>query len=599
MAADETVRIDTVGTSDVYVTSVKKAAAETRKLDAARKEAIKNAKEFEQKVFAGAAAAATAVATGFVAAVKAQTDAVRELDRVAKSSTVATRTVAGLRIAAKELGQELDSVVPVDLADKLQELREGNKTWEADFALLGLAAKDFEAVNWDVTASLELIVKAMGTVTDKQKAAGASSRLLSTAGENLFAVFGEGTATLEEYAKRAEEGGFATAQAQENARKMSAAMADMGLAVETAAAKITGFVVESGAFEDFARGLVFALDKAGEAMDALVNSPMPRLYAALFDLSTNVLRPFVQDTATVADELKKLDALKFEFGGASKLAEDSAEYVFAIDAFRESAEKAKKAIEAVKPGDVTDAFGELLATFEKLTTYEIAAELARIPDEAQIQVLAGLATMEAAVEQSIDRTIIAEEEAARRRYMTQAEYYSSIAALALDSADSIGQIAENLNVRSKGFLTAAFLLQRASAVGQASILGILATQQALASAPPPYSFVLAGITGTAAALNVAAIATTPAPSFHIGTRAGDLAPDEATVTRREREVAIMTPQGVAAANAGRSQGDAPMYVLMDHEVVGRGAARAARRPGSAMYDALGRDLPGHSRRRTS
>lgn len=606
MAADETVRIDTVGTSDVYVTSVKKAAAETKRLSMAQKQAVKDAKEFQAKVFTGAAAAATAVATGFVAAVKAQTDAVRELDRVAKSSTIATKTVAGLRIAAKELGQSLDSVVPVDLADKLLELREGNQTWIDDFAHLGLAAKDFEAVNWDVTASLELIVKAMGSVADKSKAAGAASRLMSTAGENLFAVFGEGNATLEEYVKQAEESGFATEQAQENAKRMSAAMADMSLSVETATAKLTGFVAESGAFEDFARGLGFALGKAGEAMDALVDSPMPRLYSALWDLSTKVIRPFVTDTGLAAEELKELAKQAkraiADIGGEGDLQPQRLEGLEAELLLKKNlliAEKERQAVLEMtgEAEEARRAWPELLAGLDKLTTYEIAAELSRIPDEAQIQTLAAMAGMEAVIEESIDRTIIAEEEAARRRYMTQAEYYSSIAALALDSADSIGQIAENLNVKNKGFLTAAFLLQRASAVGQASILGILATQQALASAPPPYNFVLAGITGTAAALNVAAIATTPAPTFHIGSRAGDLAPDEAAATVTRREV-VLTPQGVAAANAGRSQGDAPMYVLMDHEVVGRGAARAARRPGSAMYDALGRDLPGHSRRRT-
>jgi hypothetical protein len=602
MAADETVRIDTVGTSDVYVTSVKKAAAETRKLDAARKEAIRNAKAFQAQVFTGVAAAATAAATGFVAATRAQIEAVRELDRVSKSANIATRTVAGLRKAAIELEQELDSVVPVDLADKLQELREGNETWAADFALLGLAAEDFAAVNWDVTQSLELIVKAMGKTTDKQIAAGASSRLLSTAGENLFAVFGDGTKTLEDYALAAEKGGLATQQAQEDGRKMAAAMTELSLAVEQATAKIGEFAVDAGVFElvkDFARGLTFAVNELGDAVNVLVDSPMPRLYAALGDLATKALRPFVTESEHVRREMRELGyAIEF-VGDEGELLPQRLEGTDALALLAHNAKLAREEFAKLHPGEVTDAFAELLSTFEKLTTYEIAAELARIPDEAQIQVLAGLATMEAAVEESIDRTIIAEEEAARRRYMTQAEYYGSIADLALQSSNDIGQIAENLNVKNKGFLTAAFLIQRASAVGQASLLGILATQQALASAPPPYNFVLAGITGTAAALNVAAIATTPTPTFHIGTRAGDLAPDEMTVTRRETPTAVLTPQAVAELNAGRGrQPDAaPIYVLMDHEVAGLAVARTARRPGSAMRQALGGDLPGHSYRR--
>jgi hypothetical protein len=602
MAADETVRIDTVGTSDVYVTSVKKAAAETRKLDAARKEAIRNAKAFQAQVFTGVAAAATAAATGFVAATRAQIEAVRELDRVSKSANIATRTVAGLRKAAIELEQELDSVVPVDLADKLQELREGNETWAADFALLGLAAEDFAAVNWDVTQSLELIVKAMGKTTDKQIAAGASSRLLSTAGENLFAVFGDGTKTLEDYALAAEKGGLATQQAQEDGRKMAAAMTELSLAVEQATAKIGEFAVDAGVFElvsDFARGLTFAVNELGDAVNVLVDSPMPRLYAALGDLATKALRPFVTESEHVRREMRELGyAIEF-VGDEGEQLPQRLEGADAIALLAHNAKLAREEFAKLHPGRgdrrLRRAARDLREAHDLRDRGRAGAHPRRSADPG-----ARRACDDGGRRRRVDRPDHHRRGGSRPASVHDAgRVLRSIADLALQSSNDIGQIAENLNVKNKGFLTAAFLIQRASAVGQASLLGILATQQALASAPPPYNFVLAGITGTAAALNVAAIATTPTPTFHIGTRAGDLAPDEMTVTRRETPTAVLTPQAVAELNAGRGrQPDAaPIYVLMDHEVAGLAVARTARRPGSAMRQALGGDLPGHSYRR--
>jgi hypothetical protein len=50
------------------------------------------------------------------------------------------------------------------------------------------------------------------------------------------------------------------------------------------------------------------------------------------------------------------------------------------------------------------------------------------------------------------------------------------------------------------------LIGKAAAIGVATIDGILAVQKALASAPPPYNFILAGLVGTVATANVARIA---------------------------------------------------------------------------------------------
>ena len=56
-----------------------------------------------------------------------------------------------------------------------------------------------------------------------------------------------------------------------------------------------------------------------------------------------------------------------------------------------------------------------------------------------------------------------------------------------------------------------FDIAQGAAIANATIDGIAAVQKALASAPPPFNFVLAGLVGAATAVNVAKIAATPPP----------------------------------------------------------------------------------------
>lgn len=542
--------------------------------------------------------------------VRVQVDAVRELDRVSRSASISSRTVAGLRLAAQELGQELDSVVPVDLADKLQEVREGNKTWIDDFKILGLEARDFEEVGWDVTASLGLIVEAMGNVDDKQKAAGASSRLLSTAGENLFAVFGDGTRTLEQYAQKAERIGLGTKEAQENAREMAAAMSDLSLAVEQATAEIGDLVVESGALElveDFARGLVFAFKEGGEAIEAFMDTPIPRLYAGLYELSTKVLAPFVKQSTTVAEELKKLDVLRFNFAGRSALEEQSQGYLFLIDQFRQGAkaaeEAAKKTGTTVKEEaeEIKD-YSREMAEFESRVNQIMWAEA----EAYQAQLAAEQAAREQAAADELAR--LEEAGAARREAAMEAirlaeemrasqiAAQESVVANAQAAAGSIVSLAQGTQGRMRGVLIAVATAERALAVARTLFQVGPAYAQGVSAAPPPAGFILGGANAAAVLAQAAATAAAPLPKFHRG-RAMQAGPDEVPAVLHRTE-AVLTAEAVQALNAGRGGGGSePAIVVLDHVSVGRAVTRALRDPRSEVYDAVRRDLPGHSRRR--
>ena len=146
--------------------------------------------------------------------------------------------------------------------------------------------------------------------------------------------------------------------------------------------------------------------------------------------------------------------------------------------------------------------------------------------------------------------------------------------------------------------------QQALLVTQAIIGTAASIVQAIASVPPPYSYVLAGINATMGAIQVGLIAAQPPPQLHSGSNS--LLRDETLIRARQGE-AVLSPTGVAAAggegavralNKGRAGGAAQTIVVqqrlrarvLDAQVYdlgrsGRGAlqqqiSRGKARPGS-------------------
>jgi hypothetical protein len=74
-----------------------------------------------------------------------------------------------------------------------------------------------------------------------------------------------------------------------------------------------------------------------------------------------------------------------------------------------------------------------------------------------------------------------------------------------------GTFSQIASLQSSGSQTL-FAIGKGAAIANATIDGIAATQKALASAPPPFNFALAALVGTAAAANVANIASSKPPT---------------------------------------------------------------------------------------
>ena len=136
-----------------------------------------------------------------------------------------------------------------------------------------------------------------------------------------------------------------------------------------------------------------------------------------------------------------------------------------------------------------------------------------------------------------------------------------------DAADQIGAALLAAEINRQGDLEGksrttqrkVFRMKKASDLASATISTAAAVMAALAFPPgPPATIPMAALAGVMGAVQIGTIAAQQ-PSFHIGSRAGDLAPDEvrATLTRgeavltRQAQAALgLDSEGVADGNAG-------------------------------------------------
>lgn len=623
---DTDIRIDIVGDASKWARGVIKATNSL--LDLAKAEAAINV----------ATETVTRTWERFVAS---QIEATRQMDRLSRSSGLSTRTVAGLSLVAKELKQDLDTVVPVDFADKLQELREGSKTWVDDFKLLGLTQADFEAVNYDVTKSFELMVRAMSTTTDRTKALGAASRLMSTSGEHLIAVFGDGSRTLDDFAKAAEEFGSGSEGAAAASRELADALADVTLATDEASSSLVRVLDELGVdagLTYFARGAAYALGtlegSLGRLKDrltgtnVLLNLTTFGLYGVVdavengwgtaleegrerldsFDRATRdtfrMIPEAVAATVDILDQIpESLKATGDEAKALAKIAEDNAEKAKKLAEERrrdledlQRAEDDWRAKNAAATADHWAALRDQQEARAMLEAEAVAERIEAIQEAERARQAAADAELASLLEATAARRKAAEDAIRQAEAIrdAQREAQGSIADNAAGAASALVGLLEQSSGRHRALLTAAVAAQKAAAIVQALLNVGPAFNQGLAAAPPPFGAILGGINAGLALGQVAVTQAVNVPRFHTGT-----APDERPAILHRTE-AVLTAEAIQALNAGRGPGGSggEVVVAIGHQVIDRAATTAAGIPGSGLHKAITRgDLPGRTRRR--
>lgn len=534
-----------------------------------------------------------------------QVDAIRQIDRLAKSSQLSVQTLGGLRLAAARVGKELEDVVPIDLADRLVDLRDGTTSVVDDFKVIGLTAKDFASVNYDLEKSYRILLNALRDAGPVERAA-AATRLLGSNGEVTIAALEGGAEQLDKFSTAAAEVGVTAPEAAEAARELADAMSTLSLVAEQAGAELTAALGEAGALsgvKDFAIGASAAIGAMASSFKSLSDS--------VRDLGADeVFRVMLLGRAALADPGSGIRALGEAMGAARRSAQgmsaalaDGAESLAVIGGTGGESSPVRKVTQALVTQraaleEVTGAW----SAFGPAVAAQLGLELAAVQGFAELerQIRADAVEEEIArLEAAGQARARAREQAIRDAEAIQAAQLAAQLAIvdnAGAAASAIASVSSGASAELRALLTAAAIAERAAAVARTLYQVGPAFAQGVGSAPPPLGPILGGISAGLVVAQAAATAAAPLPKFHRG-RAMQAGPDEVPAVLHRTE-AVLTAEAVQQLNAGRGGGGSePAIVVLDHVSVGRAVTRALRDPRSEVYEAVRRDLPGHSRRR--
>lgn len=542
--------------------------------------------------------------------VKAQIDSTRQIDRLAKTSQLTTRTVAGLRLAAQQVGKEVEDIVPKGLGDRLADLRDGTQSVVDDFALIGLSAKDFAAVNYDLDASLGLILNGLRDAPSAMNRAAAATRLLEGEGELILGTFSGGADELERFAVAAERVGAGTPEAAAAARELASAGTALNLAMEEVGATLTEFAGSGGAgglAKDFAVGFAFALDAAASSLKSLATQAKEINGVEVF--RALVLGEGLSAFVSTADGVRALgDALGAGRKNAAAMGQaltGAAAALVTIDGSGGSSAPVRKVTQAVKAQ--AEAVDDAAVAWDSYPAALGASLAMAFGVQAAHNELVAMANDEARAEEqaaelaalrawSDARAKATADELAQIERSKDARQAAAIASIgyAENALGSIVALADGTNSEIRGVLTAVAVAERAASVARSLFQVGPAYAQGLAAAPPPFGFALGALNAGAVVAAAAAAAVAPLPRFHTG----GTAPDE-TVAVLKKDETVLTPEAANAYNAGRGgNGPTEAIVVIGHQAIDRASVRALQDPGSGLAKAITRgDLPGRTRRR--
>ena len=412
----------------------------------------------------------------------------------------------------------------------------------------------------DVTGGADDLANSLGGVSPKQAAVAAGALVLVSGMIKLGAAVYDVIANVENYAgqiDKLEGRGLISERDVQQLHEANAALTSLS-------AEATSFLILiakriAPALEDFARGSVAAI--------GLVTGGFAGARAALIDFerAQSEARIRIAEEAAASDEATTEAQRKQQEQRSQAVAQGAAnreeierkarvaQWAAEFDAHwqRIDAIHAEVAAESARY-DTLRTMRENEINQRQIDTDDFGWNMARYQDifeqygEKRVEKAKENAQKIAEIERStIQDTASAATDAIQTYAGVTSELLANIQALYLQTSNAqIGQMRRGSAEQRKA-LRQQFMVQKAWAISNAVIQGGLAFIQALAGSPPPASFILAGLTAAATAVQIGMIAAQK-PTFH---RGGLMAPDERmsasgrAVVRNNETEAVITSQG--------------------------------------------------------
>lgn len=650
MATTYDLDVDESGLVDGLDTAIKalsEVVAKLKETDKAAEESGKSAKKAGVD-WKAAAGMATTAAAGLVATITSAAVAYKEVaDRIAAASKeigyfetrtgLSKDTLAGLQLAAKATGQELEDLVPEDLATRIVEAAEGGGEGARVFELLGVKVRDSAGNVRDADSIFRDYTDALAHASDQTIAAGLADDMFSDAGTKLLAVLRDGSATLDMYSAAAQEFGTNTGP---EAMKASAAWAGatnaLSIAFDDATRQIVGPTMQAAAdfVNSFALGFVFIKDVVVNTFktidDHIVNvgklitgqitlseyfTDAVELYGDAYDDAHDRAFKFFTFTRTQLEETERISRdtsvkITIEDEKQTKAREDAAKRLSKTreKEEKESAAKISKIREIAfdqRLEEIADETAELEklgeATISRMEkeTKSFEKELEKRKEAVGDLILAigdSVETVSSAIQQSLQESLgnIREHKDAVKESLKELRQANKDGATAETTIKEQALVADMAIIKAKERETikgirAAFFADKAAALSSIAINTAVAIMQAFAQT---------GIGGTIAAAGItiaggvqAGVVASEKPPVH----SGNLGADEGIVLgrlmRQGEELRVMSQRSserMDAMERGRNTNEraAAELVLADAgRVIGAAWLRETKRPGSRIYAA--------------
>jgi len=368
----------------------------------------------------------------------------------------------------------------------------------------------------------------------------------------------------------------------------------------------SGFVESMGDAADAVNGVILAVDNLENAQRPATKATMENIngirdFVLAYTGVTPALRAAGKAIELISDSTSDLVN---EQKAAAEQAQDLAD-IQALEAERQAMDA--KVAEARANDERKRVAARAKASEDAIKLAEQEFEAKRAFFEAEDELFfTNLRAKEEAQRKAFDDTIaridaevaaeVAAQEAIAEQRKAAADLRLDLASMVANELSSIGgelldgqiERLDEQGKRSRQAQQKAFMLQKASDLGRAAISTALAVAQALANIPPPGNIPYAATVGALGAVQIAKISAQQPPSFHLGSRAGDLAPDEvqarltrgeAVLTRQAQTTLGLDATGVADANAGIGT-ERPIVMVYQHDRVSaryhRDAAKLAQ-----------------------
>jgi hypothetical protein len=466
------------------------------------------------------------------------------------------------------------------LTARIGQAAQGNQALIDEFDTLGVQIRDKSGALRDVESVFRDVVKSLGTMSDETNRAATAERLMGEAAYGLRQALGElsedglqrAEAAARGFTSHLTEEGIDAAREYEIAiNKVSTATQSLGDMLSTSVGTglnavidplvylsvfftdvlgksistvVTGMketaevlygvgaVAVAVANKDLAAAksaiddttqAVLDLDKANELPSFTAAAEKAARVSRAFRLASGEVQDFQRASSEAASDFEETwgqlgfvdpltgEAIEQTSEAIGKIGEKSKEATKTIPQFRSTIEDATEAAEE---------FNEAAIVFKDSLDQIILEDRGELDDfregwdtltEAAIQYLHTARAMED-LPSVVTQKTLGDLEAFASGYTQVADIIGRVAGLYVDAALQ----ADNLTDKQKQAALTAFRVQQAAAIATAVVNTALGVTQALASMPPPVSFVQAGLVAAAGAVSIAEIASQKPPSFALG-----------------------------------------------------------------------------------